>query len=265
MRALILFTCAAMACARAWAAEPQTPLQACSVQGASPNAVSQCLERKLREAEAAMAAALAAARQQSGRQDLAAGNMQGVKALAAAQREFLNYRKSNCAWHAARVGAAGANDAAQDCMIRMTLMRADDLRAAAASAPVAAQTTVLTESTSVMAWQGVDWKLVKMVRDGRDLPLVPGSKVTANFHAAGRVAGVASLNRYFGSYKASGDGHIEWAASTFGATQMAGPPELMQQERQFLDALAKVSNARMEGPRLRLSNDDGTIELTFGR
>ena len=89
--------------------------------------------------------------------------------------------------------------------------------------------------------------------------------MTANFHAAGRVAGVASLNRYFGSYKASGEGHIEWAAPTFGATQMAGTPELMQQETQYLDALAKVSNARMEGSRLRLSNDDGTIELTFER
>jgi heat shock protein HslJ len=150
-------------------------------------------------------------------------------------------------------------------MIRMTLARTDDLLAAAGSAPVAAQTSVLTESTSVMAWQGVDWKLVKMIRDGRDVPLVPGSKVTANFHAAGRVAGVASLNRYFGSYKASSDGHIEWAGSTFGATQMAGPPELMRQERQYLGALAKVSNARMEGPRLRLSNDDSTIELTFER
>ena len=263
MRAWVLFTCATLVCAPAWAAEPPTPLQACSLQSASPSAISQCLERKLREAEAAMATALNAARQHSGRVDLANGNMHGVKALAAAQREFLNYRKSNCAWHAARSGAAGANDASLDCMIRMTLARTDDLHAAAGSAPVAAQTSAPTESTSVMAWQGVDWKLVKMVRDAREIPLVRGSKVTANFHAAGRVAGLASLNRYFGSYKVSADGRIDWAAPTFGATQMAGTPELMLQETQYLDALARVSNARMEGPRLRLSSDDGTIELVF--
>jgi heat shock protein HslJ len=265
MRARLLLTCAAMASATVVAAEVHTPLQACTAAASSPGAISQCLERKLRDAEAAMAAALAAARQESGRVDLETGKMQGTKALAAAQKEFLNYRKSNCAWHAARTGGAGASDAAQDCMIQMTSARADDLRSQTAPSMAAAQTSVLTESTSVMAWQGVDWKLSKMVREGREVPLVAGSKVTANFHAAGRVAGVASLNRYFGSYKASGDGRIEWAGPSFGATQMAGKPELMQQERLYLDALAKVSNARMEGQRLRLSNQDGTVELTFDR
>jgi heat shock protein HslJ len=265
MRAQLLITCAALACAAASAAEPQTPLQACAAAAPTPSAVGQCLERKLREADAAMTAALAVARQESGRLDLASGRVQAVRALAAAQREFLSYRGSNCAWHAARTSATSASDATQDCLIRMTLARADDLRAQLAPAATPAQTSALTESASVMAWQGVEWKLTRMVRDGSEVSLVVGSKVTANFHAAGRVAGVASLNRYFGSYKASGDGHIGWAAPTFGATQMAGKPELMQQETLYLGALAKVSNARMEGTRLVLSNDDGSVELTFER
>jgi heat shock protein HslJ len=265
MRAQLLLTCAALACVAASAAEPQSPLQACSAAAQNPSAVSQCLERKLHEADAVMAAALAAARQESGRLDLATGRSQAVRALAAAQREFLSYRGSNCAWHAARTGATGASDTTQDCLIRMTLARADDLRTQLAPAATPAQTSALTESASVMAWQGVEWKLTRMVRDGREVPIVAGSKVTANFHAAGRVAGVASLNRYFGSYKASGDGHIGWAAPTFGATQLAGKPELMQQETLYLGALAKVSNARMEGTRLVLSNDDESVELTFER
>jgi heat shock protein HslJ len=46
---------------------------------------------------------------------------------------------------------------------------------------------------------------------------------------------------------------------------MAGPPQLMQQEGLFLDALGKVSTARMEGTRLIFANDDGSVELTFER
>jgi len=267
MRAHSLFVCAILICSAAVsAAEAQTPLQACYASSPNRSAVGLCLERKLRDADAAMASALASAREEATRLDTVTGHAQGVKALSAAQKEFLAFRSANCAWYAARMSAGtGSGDATQDCMIRMTRTRADELRASASASETAGQPSLLTESSSVMAWQGVDWKLTKMVRDGKDVPLVTNSKITANFHAAGRLAGMASVNRYFGSYKAGGDGRIEWAAPGFGATRMAGPPQLMQQEGWFLDALGKVSTARMEGTRLILANDDGSVELTFER
>lgn len=263
MRVHLLFGCLILVCsAGAFAAGPQTPLQACYESSSDRIAVGHCLERKLQEAEKGMDEALMAARQEMATLDSATGRPQGAKALAAAQEKFLEFRKTNCAWHAVRMGSGNT---AQDCRIRMTLGRAEELHAQTNTAAVGAQPEPPAESASVMAWQGVEWKLRMMVRESKEVPLVVGSKVTANFHAAGRVAGVASVNRYFGSYKVTGDGRIDWSAPAFGATRTAGPPELMQQEKLFLDALRKVSTARMEGSRLLLSNDDGTVELTFER
>jgi len=252
--------------AAASAAELQTPRQACYAISNNRIAVGECLRRKVREADIAMADALTAARQEMVNLDAASGRTLGSKALAAGQKAFLDFRKSNCAWYSARMGSGtGAGDSAQDCTIRMTLARADELRPQVSGVASPPQPRLPAESASVMAWQGVDWKLIRMVHNGQDVPLIANSKVTAAFHAAGRVAGMASVNRYFGSYKASGDGRIEWPAPAVGATRMAGPPELMKQEALFLDALGKVSRARMEGARLVLTTDDGAIELTFER
>ena len=267
MRVHLPLGCVILVCsAGAFAAGPQTPLQACYASSSDRIAVGHCLERKLQEAEKGMDEALIAARQEMARLDSASGRPQGAKALAAAQEKFLQFRKTNCAWHAAQMGSGtGSGDAAQDCRIRMTLGRAEELHPQTSTAAVRAPPEPPAESASVMAWQGVEWKLRKMVREGKEVPLVVGSKVTANFHAAGRVAGMASVNRYLGNYKVTGEGRIDWSAPAFGATRMAGPPELMQQEGRFLDALGKVSRARMEDSRLVLVNDDGSIELTFER
>ena len=267
MRFHLLYGCIFVAAsAIVSAAELQTPLQACSAASPNRSALAQCLQRNLQEADVAMTAALASTRQELFTLESSASRQQSLKALSAAQKSFLEFRKANCAWHAARTpSGADAGAAAQDCMIRMTRARVEELRARSSAADTPSQPALPTESASVMAWQGVEWKLARMVRDGKEVPLVPNSKVTANFHAAGRVAGAASVNRYFGSYKATAEGRIEWSPPGFGATRMAGRPELMQQEALFLDALAKVSTARMEGTRLLLANDDGSVELTFGR
>ena len=254
------------ASAIASAAEVQTPLQACSAASPNRSAVAHCLQRSLQEAEVAMTAALASTRQELFTLEPSSSRQQSLKALSTAQKSFLEFRKANCAWHVARMpSGADAGAAGQDCMVRMTRGRVEELRVRSSVTGTASPPALPTESASVMAWQGVEWKLARMVRDDQEVPLVSNSKVTANFHAAGRVAGMASVNRYFGSYKATGEGRIEWSPPGFGATRMAGRPELMQQETLFLDALAQVSTARMEGSRLILASDDGSVELTFER
>jgi hypothetical protein len=67
-------------------AEAQTPLQACYASSPNRSAVGLRLERKLRDADAAMASALASARQEATRLDTVTGHAQSVKALSAAQR-----------------------------------------------------------------------------------------------------------------------------------------------------------------------------------
>jgi uncharacterized protein YecT (DUF1311 family) len=118
-------------------AEAPAPSQVCSAVSATRSAVAQCLQRGLQEAEAAMTAALASTRQELFTVESGIERKQSLQSLSVAQRSFLEFRKANCAWHAARTPAGtGAGTAGQDCMILMTRTRVEELRAR----PVAAET-----------------------------------------------------------------------------------------------------------------------------
>jgi heat shock protein HslJ len=68
-------------------------------------------------------------------------------------------------------------------------------------------------------------------------PLISDSGVTLAFDEAGRVSGVASCNRYLATYELTGEGlSIDGGASTM----MACEPDLMEQERRFLDTLDAI-------------------------
>jgi len=74
--------------------------------------------------------------------------------------------------------------------------------------------------------------------------------------AAGRFSGHAGVNRYNGGYTQNG------TALSFGpaaSTKMAGPPELMKIEDEFLAVLPKVKSWRIESAWLQLVGDNGVI------
>ena len=96
--------------------------------------------------------------------------------------------------------------------------------------------------------QGGEW--VAQTIDGQ--PLAADSRPTLAF-ADGRVAGSASCNRYTGGFTLTGEGLIIGQVAT---TMMACPPELMAQEKLFLDVLAAVQSFAL-GP-------DGTLVLRTG-
>jgi heat shock protein HslJ len=80
---------------------------------------------------------------------------------------------------------------------------------------------------------GPEWVVESI--DGN--PVTAGSRVTIAFLDEGRVAGLASCNRYLASYELTGEGlSMDGGASTM----MACAPALMEQERRFLDALGAV-------------------------
>jgi heat shock protein HslJ len=109
---------------------------------------------------------------------------------------------------------------------------------------------------------GLEWHLIEMTRDSDPIPLVEKSKVTFSCRDKGQVAGLATINRYFGNLKLTENGEIIWNKA-FGMTRMAGPPELMQQEAVYMDTLMKTSRMYLLKAKLVLRNEDRSYVLEF--
>ena len=109
---------------------------------------------------------------------------------------------------------------------------------------------------------GREWRLTEMTLDKKVINLVADSQTTFACDAGGRVSGIATLNRYSGNLKLQPDGEIIWSKA-FIMTRMAGPPELMQQEADFTQALMKTSRMIVNGPKLTLRSQDGSTVLAF--
>ena len=105
------------------------------------------------------------------------------------------------------------------------------------------------------------WSLVQLRDSAGDVALVPDSKVSLEFMEDGRVGGRSSINQFGGTVELLSDGRISWSALT--STLMAGPPELMVQERRYLAALESTRRFRLDGDRLTLTDSAGTVEMQF--
>jgi uncharacterized lipoprotein YbaY len=82
---------------------------------------------------------------------------------------------------------------------------------------------------------------------------------TIELHEDGRVAGSTGLNRFAGAWT------IEGGVLTLGplaTTLMAGPPELMEQERRVLEILGGPLAATRDAGALRLDGATGRLDLT---
>jgi len=111
---------------------------------------------------------------------------------------------------------------------------------------------------------GVEWHLKKMIADDKPIPLIKDTQTTLSWDADGKVAGVATINRYFGNFKLEENGDIVWNKA-FGLTRMAGPPDLMAQEAAFMEALTHTSRMYLSGSWLTLINKNESTRLEFTR
>lgn len=85
-----------------------------------------------------------------------------------------------------------------------------------------------------------------------------GKPITLELGADGRAAGFAGVNQFSAPYEAhaSGPGRGPIRFGELAATKMAGPPELMEQENAFFEALRQTQGYVAEG---------GMLELGVGR
>lgn len=112
---------------------------------------------------------------------------------------------------------------------------------------------------------GTSW-LVTNYNNGQGavVSVIVGTELTADFGADGILSGSAGCNRYTTTYEASGTSlKIGPVASTRKAC--ADPAGVMEQEIQFLQALATASTYRLEGERLELRTADGALAATLTR
>ena len=109
---------------------------------------------------------------------------------------------------------------------------------------------------------GIEWHLTSMKIENESIPLIKDTETTFSCDENGKVAGVASLNRYFGSFSLKEDGEII-LSKAFGMTRMACPPELMAQEAKFMQALPHTSRIYLKNEKLGLISTDNSTVLEF--
>jgi heat shock protein HslJ len=122
-------------------------------------------------------------------------------------------------------------------------------------------------STANSAIKGLtgDWNLSKLggVDVGSLLPA--GAKVPSlNFAQDGKVSGFSGVNRLASSLDLGKLAKGEFSMAPAASTRMAGPPESMKVEDQFLAALGKATGYKLDGNSLSLTDKAGEL-LKFVR
>jgi heat shock protein HslJ len=90
--------------------------------------------------------------------------------------------------------------------------------------------------------------------------VMAGTELTANFGADGALTGNAGCNTYNASYTVDGNKISIGPAAT---TMMACDQAIMDQEQQYLAALASAAAYQVDGSKLELRTADGTLAATF--
>lgn len=111
--------------------------------------------------------------------------------------------------------------------------------------------------------ENIEWVLHRMIQADQNLALIKDSTVTFSYRGENKVAGKASINRYFGNFEINDDGDISWEKTKFGMTMMAGPPELMDQERSYMETLADTDRIYRLNLILIIESEGGSNLLQF--
>jgi heat shock protein HslJ len=107
---------------------------------------------------------------------------------------------------------------------------------------------------------GTSW-LVISYNNGKQavVSVAAGTELTANFGADGMLSGSAGCNNYSASYQTDGDKISIGRRPNRKACEQA----VMDQEQQYLAALATASTYRIDGSKLELRTADGALAATF--
>ena len=104
------------------------------------------------------------------------------------------------------------------------------------------------------------WKLVT-VGERQAVAIDEAREAHLVLHAEdARLAGSTGCNRMMGEYERDGD---RLRFDRVATTRMACPGEVMELEREFLDALSEIASWQVEGENLTLLDDEGEARARF--
>jgi heat shock protein HslJ len=107
--------------------------------------------------------------------------------------------------------------------------------------------------------QGTSWVLTAFGPNDNQTAVLPGTELTLNFDGE-QINGLAGCNSYFADVTIEEDGTL--STGLVGSTLMACLDEdVMQQESEFLAALAEATGYTLRGNRLTLHNENGSLEF----
>jgi heat shock protein HslJ len=109
---------------------------------------------------------------------------------------------------------------------------------------------------------GTSWTVIAYNNgQGGIVSTLSGTTLTAEFSAEGQLGGSAGCNQYNASYETDGSGTLTIGAAISTRMACTEPEGVLEQEAQFLEALATVATYRMEGNQLELRTADGEIAV----
>jgi len=112
---------------------------------------------------------------------------------------------------------------------------------------------------------GTSWEVIGY-NNGKQavVSVALGTTLTANFGTDGMLTGSAGCNNYTASYKIDGK---KISIGPAAATRMmcAEPPDVMEQEAQYLQALTTAATYRMDGSRMEFRTAEGALAANFQR
>ena len=108
-----------------------------------------------------------------------------------------------------------------------------------------------------------EWELQSLMLDGTYDIMHVDAKMTLHFAPGGQVAGFGAVNRIAGTYQLTPEGKIAWGSLGVVGERKRGPPELMDKERNFLEALRKTNMLILGYHALVIQRDDGSTVLQF--
>ena len=120
----------------------------------------------------------------------------------------------------------------------------------------------LTPGCSRSPIDSTHWTLVEMGTEDQMAPLIDGTEIRLEFAAMdGIVRGVAGCNTYSASYTA--DAETVDIGEIISTRIHCDPPEVMEQEARYLQALSEAERFELEGDELTLTG--GVLTLVFER
>jgi len=112
---------------------------------------------------------------------------------------------------------------------------------------------------------GSSWQVIAY-NNGRQavVSVTLGTTLTAVFGAEGKLSGNAGCNNYTAPYKADGK-QISIGPARTTRRMCAEPPNIMEQEAQYLEALTTAATYRIDGSKLEIRTGGGALATTFRR